>query len=60
MEDVQGDLAERNLVKVSLRSKGEEDTTVISQSHGGGGHKNASGCTMPLVEFESWIVKDAA
>ncbi len=57
--NVQGDLAERNLIKVSLRSKGDEDTTVISQAYGGGGHLNASGCTMPLVEFDTWVVKDA-
>lgn len=54
----QGNLAERGMLKVSLRSIGEEDTTVISEAYGGGGHRNASGCTMPLSEFDSWVVHD--
>jgi nanoRNase/pAp phosphatase (c-di-AMP/oligoRNAs hydrolase) len=41
-------------IKVSLRSLGDEDTTVITQAHGGGGHKNASSCVMLLAEFERW------
>lgn len=44
----------RGLIKVSVRSKGEEDTTVISQHYGGGGHKNASSCMVPLTEWEAW------
>jgi phosphoesterase RecJ-like protein len=32
--------------KVSLRGQGRVDTTIISGAHGGGGHRNASGCTV--------------
>ncbi len=32
--------------KVSLRGQGRIDTTLISGAHGGGGHRNASGCTV--------------
>ncbi len=32
--------------KVSLRSKGDFDVSTIAQVFGGGGHKNASGCTI--------------
>jgi bifunctional oligoribonuclease and PAP phosphatase NrnA len=31
--------------RVSMRSKGEVDVNAIAQEFGGGGHKNASGCT---------------
>jgi phosphoesterase RecJ-like protein len=31
--------------RVSLRSKGDIDIGVIAKTYGGGGHKNASGCT---------------
>ncbi|KAK9811824.1 hypothetical protein WJX72_010879 [[Myrmecia] bisecta] len=41
-------------VKVSLRSIGDEDTTVITQAYRGGGHRNASSCIVDLTEFESW------
>ena len=41
-------------IKVSLRSLGDEDTTVITQAHGGGGHKNASSCVMLIADFENW------
>jgi nanoRNase/pAp phosphatase (c-di-AMP/oligoRNAs hydrolase) len=54
---LQGDLAAQQRIKVSLRSKGEEDTTVISQAYGGGGHRNASGFTLPVTEFDSWVVQ---
>ena len=42
------------MIKISLRSKGEEDTTVISQAFGGGGHKNASSFMIKEEEFLSW------
>ena len=46
-----------NLIKVSLRSIGnDEDTTPVSQAHGGGGHRNASSFLMPAREFASWKV----
>ncbi|HVJ06830.1 MAG TPA: bifunctional oligoribonuclease/PAP phosphatase NrnA [Acidisarcina sp.] len=34
-------------VRVSMRSKGDMDAAEIAQHFGGGGHKNASGCTLP-------------
>lgn len=33
--------------RVSLRSKGEIDVCAVAKRFGGGGHKNASGCTVP-------------
>lgn len=41
-------------IKVSLRSIGDEDTTVISQAYGGGGHRNASSFVTDTAVFESW------
>lgn len=32
--------------KVSLRSKGQVDVSIVAQALGGGGHKNAAGCTL--------------
>lgn len=49
-------MGDASQIKVSLRSLGAEDTTVISQSYGGGGHRNASSCVMPVSEFEGWKV----
>jgi phosphoesterase RecJ-like protein len=34
-------------VRVSLRSKGQIDVAQAAEHFGGGGHKNASGCTLP-------------
>ena len=34
-------------VKVSLRSKGELDVSMLASEFGGGGHRNASGIVMP-------------
>jgi phosphoesterase RecJ-like protein len=31
--------------RISLRSKGDVDINVVAKEFGGGGHKNASGCT---------------
>ena len=31
--------------RISMRSKGEVDVNAIAQQFGGGGHKNASGCS---------------
>ena len=36
---------EGNEYRVSLRSKGEVDIGAIAKEYGGGGHKNASGCS---------------
>jgi len=33
--------------RVSLRSKGEIDVCQVAKQFGGGGHKNAAGCTVP-------------
>ena len=37
-----------NTVAVSLRSVGEFDVSVIAKKFSGGGHKNASGCSLPI------------
>ena len=42
------------MIKLSLRSLGEEDTTVVTQAFGGGGHRNASSCLVPESEFRRW------
>jgi bifunctional oligoribonuclease and PAP phosphatase NrnA len=36
---------DRDRYRVSLRSKGDIDIGAIAKTYGGGGHKNASGCT---------------
>jgi len=33
-------------VRLSLRSKGQVNVAAIAESFGGGGHENASGCTL--------------
>lgn len=40
------EMHKQNLVKVSFRSAKEIDVNKISNKFGGGGHKNASGCTI--------------
>jgi len=44
--------------RVSLRSKGEIDVGRVARSFGGGGHKNASGCTLegPLASVRAKIL----
>jgi phosphoesterase RecJ-like protein len=37
---------QENEYRVSLRSKGEVDIGAVAKGFGGGGHKNAAGCTM--------------
>ncbi len=39
-------LAEGEQYRVSLRSKGDIDIGAVAKLYGGGGHKNASGCTV--------------
>ena len=34
------------MVKVSLRSKGDYDVNQVARVFGGGGHRNASGCSL--------------
>ncbi|KAJ0230057.1 DHHA1 domain protein [Hirschfeldia incana] len=51
------ELGDETKVKISLRSVEEEDTTVVSQRFGGGGHKNASSFLLRATEFDQWKVK---
>ncbi len=39
--------AEPGVYRVSFRSKGAVDVSEVARQFGGGGHKNASGCTVP-------------
>jgi phosphoesterase RecJ-like protein len=41
--------AEGGQYRVSMRSKGNVDTGAVAKAFGGGGHKNASGCTVSGV-----------
>jgi len=34
-------------VRVSLRSRGDVDVQGVARAFGGGGHRNAAGCTIP-------------
>jgi phosphoesterase RecJ-like protein len=38
---------DRTQFRVSMRSKGDIDVCAVAKQFGGGGHKNASGCTVP-------------
>lgn len=50
------ELENDQLLKISLRSVDQEDTTTISQKFGGGGHRNASSFLLSFAEFEQWKV----
>ncbi|XP_076951780.1 uncharacterized protein LOC143625285 [Bidens hawaiensis] len=50
------ELKDDQVLKISLRSVDNEDTTSISQKHGGGGHQNASAFMLRCQEFEKWKV----
>ncbi|XP_009621556.2 uncharacterized protein [Nicotiana tomentosiformis] len=52
------ELENDQMLKVSLRSIGDEDTTSISQAFGGGGHRNASSFMLNSAEFENWKVSN--
>lgn len=43
-----------SLFKVSLRSTGDLDTTVVSKFYNGGGHKNASSFNILKTVFDTW------
>jgi phosphoesterase RecJ-like protein len=45
--------------RVSLRSKGDVDINAIAKEYGGGGHKNASGCTVsgPIEALQKTLVE---
>lgn len=49
-------MGDQSKIKVSLRSIGDEDTTVISQAFGGGGHRNASSFITDIAHFKAWLV----
>ena len=44
-------------VRISLRSRGAVDVCAIAEKFGGGGHKNAAGCTVTgeLAEIEDKV-----
>ena len=46
--------AENGEWRVSMRSKGDIDVGAIARAHGGGGHKNAAGCSArgPLADVQ--------
>lgn len=48
------ELKNDELLKISLRSVENEDTTPISQKYGGGGHQNASSFMLSSAEFDRW------
>jgi bifunctional oligoribonuclease and PAP phosphatase NrnA len=45
---------------VSMRSKGDIDLCTVAKKFGGGGHKNASGCTVngPYTEVRARVVRE--
>ncbi|KAG8071891.1 hypothetical protein GUJ93_ZPchr0006g44034 [Zizania palustris] len=43
-----------DMLKISLRSLNDEDTTSISKVYGGGGHRNASSFLLSATEFYKW------
>jgi phosphoesterase RecJ-like protein len=45
-------------VRVSIRSRAEFDVAAVAREFGGGGHKNAAGCTfdLPLQEVEELLM----
>lgn len=51
---LQAEMRDPDMIKCSLRSIGDVDTSAISKQFGGGGHKNASSFIVPLKEFHSW------
>lgn len=49
-------LGNDQVLKISLRSVHDEDTTRISQEFGGGGHRNASSFMLSSTEFQKWKI----
>ena len=45
--------------RISLRSKGEIDVGAVAKELGGGGHKNAAGCTLtgPMDRLRALLVE---
>jgi nanoRNase/pAp phosphatase (c-di-AMP/oligoRNAs hydrolase) len=54
---VEPSLGDSGVLKVSIRSIGDVDTSAISKHFGGGGHANASSFTIGKQTFDSWIRK---
>ncbi|KAL8124037.1 hypothetical protein AgCh_011882 [Apium graveolens] len=50
------ELKNDQMLKISLRSIDNEDTTPISQKFGGGGHRNASSFMLRADSFEQWKI----
>jgi len=50
---------EGNEYRVSMRSKGDIDVGALAREYGGGGHKNAAGCTVggPIDELRTVFVE---
>lgn len=46
-------------IRCSIRSRGDLDVAAVARQFGGGGHRNAAGCTfdMPLAEAETVLVE---
>jgi nanoRNase/pAp phosphatase (c-di-AMP/oligoRNAs hydrolase) len=44
-------------MSVSFRSVDDYDTTMFSKNYGGRGHKQASGCSIDLAEFEKFKIQ---
>lgn len=55
--DVEPSLNDAAVYKVSLRSLGDVDTTILSKKFGGGGHANASSFKVAKQTFDSWRKK---
>lgn len=47
------------MVKVSLRSIGDVDTTPLARSYGGGGHANASSFNVARAAWDAWLAAGA-
>lgn len=52
----EADMVDTPAIKISLRSIGDVDTTVVSAAHGGGGHANASSFMVEESVWEGWRV----
>ena len=46
------------IIKVSLRSADVVDVAELAATFGGGGHKNAAGCVVPLPQILQWIARE--
>lgn len=48
-------LDEDNTIQCSFRSNGDYDVSAIAKAFGGGGHRNAAGCTVSLDTLKEWL-----